>query len=83
MVAHGRVITSSCQITEVKQRRAQLILGWMTGARVMLPANHYNLAFLVPPGGPSLLGRQRQYGNEACPRLLHMTSNGNRSPDQV
>ena len=36
--AHGRVVTSSRQITEVKQHRAQLVLGWVTGARVMLPA---------------------------------------------
>ena len=39
MVAHGRVVTSSRQITEVKQRRAQLVLGWVTaGARVTLSA---------------------------------------------
>ena len=39
MVAHGRVVTSSRQITEVKQRRARLVLGWVTaGARVMLSA---------------------------------------------
>ena len=38
MVAHGRVVTSSRQITEVKQRRARLVLGWVIGARVMLPA---------------------------------------------
>ena len=38
VVAHGRVVTSSRQITEVKQRRAQLVLGWVTGARVTLPA---------------------------------------------
>ena len=37
MVAHGRVVTSSRQITEVKQRRARLVLGWVTAARV-LPA---------------------------------------------
>ena len=29
MVAHGRVVTSSRQITEVKQRRARLVLGWV------------------------------------------------------
>ena len=34
MVAHDRVVTSSHQITEVKQCRARLILGWMAGARV-------------------------------------------------
>ena len=38
MVAHGRVVTSSSQITEVKQRRARLVLGCVTGALVMLPA---------------------------------------------
>ena len=37
-VAHGRVVTSSRQITEVKQRRARLVLGWVTAARVTLPA---------------------------------------------
>ena len=31
LVAHGRVVTSSRQITEVKQRRARLVLGWVTG----------------------------------------------------
>ena len=34
MVAHGRLVTSSCQITEVKQCRARLVLGWMTSAQV-------------------------------------------------
>ena len=29
---HSRVVTGSCQITEVKQRRARLVLGWVTGA---------------------------------------------------
>ena len=38
MVAHGRVVTSSRQITEVKQRRARLVLGWVTAARVTLSA---------------------------------------------
>ena len=38
MVAHGRMVTSSRQITEVKQRRARLALGWVTAARVTLPA---------------------------------------------
>ena len=37
-VAHGHVLTSSRQITEVKQRRAGLVLGWVTIARVTLPA---------------------------------------------
>ena len=36
--AHGRLVTSSRQITEVKQRRARLVLGWVTAARVTLPA---------------------------------------------
>ena len=36
--AHGRMVTSSRQITKVKQRRAQLVLGWVTAARVTLPA---------------------------------------------
>ena len=35
---HGRMVTSSRQITEVKQRRARLVLGWVTAARVTLPA---------------------------------------------
>ena len=34
MVAHGRVVTSPLQVTEVKQRRARLVLGWVTGAQV-------------------------------------------------
>ena len=38
MVAHGRVVTSSCQITEVKQRRPWLVLGLSTGAQVTLLA---------------------------------------------
>ena len=38
LVAHGRMVTSSRQITEVKQRRARLVLGWVTAARVTLPA---------------------------------------------
>ena len=33
VVAHGRVITSSSQSIEFKQRRAWLVLGWVTGAR--------------------------------------------------
>ena len=37
-VAHGCEVTSSRQITEVKQRRARLVLGWVTAARVTLPA---------------------------------------------
>ena len=32
------MVTSSRQITEVKQRRAWLVLGWVTVARVTLPA---------------------------------------------
>ena len=38
VVAHGRVVANSHQITEVKQRRARLVLGWVTGAWVTLPA---------------------------------------------
>ena len=37
-LAHGRVVTSSRQITEVKQRRARLVLGWVTAACISLPA---------------------------------------------
>ena len=37
-VVKGPVVTSSLQITEVKQRRAWLVIGWVTGARVTLPA---------------------------------------------
>ena len=37
VVAHGRMVTSSRQITEVKQRQARLVLGWVTAARVTLP----------------------------------------------
>ena len=32
------MVTSSRQITEVKQRRARLVLGWVTTARVTLLA---------------------------------------------
>ena len=32
------MVTSSCQIAEVKQCRAQLVLAWMTSARVTLLA---------------------------------------------
>ena len=35
--AHGLVVTSSRQTTEVKQRQARLVLVWVTGARVTLP----------------------------------------------
>ena len=38
MVAHGRLVTSSRQITEVKQRRARFVLGWVTDGRVTLSA---------------------------------------------
>ena len=31
-VAHGRIVTSSHQITKVKQRGAWLVLGWVTAA---------------------------------------------------
>ena len=30
VIAHGRVVTSSRWITEVKQCRARLVLGWVT-----------------------------------------------------
>ena len=33
VVAHGRMVISSRQITEVKQRRARLVLGWVTESR--------------------------------------------------
>ena len=51
MVAHGCVVTSSRQITEVKQRRAQLVLGWVTAARVMLSAMYRGVgqAFHIMP----------------------------------
>ena len=32
VVAHGRKVISSRQITEVKQRGAWLVLGWVTAA---------------------------------------------------
>ena len=38
MVEHGCVVTSSRQITKVKQPGARLVLGWVTGAGVTLPA---------------------------------------------
>ena len=38
VVTHDRVLTSSHQIAEVKQRRARLVFEWVTGARVTLPA---------------------------------------------
>ena len=38
--AHGRMVTSSRQITEVKQRRARLVLGWVTAARSSHPTGH-------------------------------------------
>ena len=37
-VAYGRVVTSSRQITDVKQCRARLVHGWMTSSQVTLPA---------------------------------------------
>ena len=40
MVAHGRMVTSSRQITEVKQRRARLVLGWVTAARSSHATGH-------------------------------------------
>ena len=38
VVAHGWLVTRSHQITEVKQRRTQLVLGWVIAARVTLLA---------------------------------------------
>ena len=38
LLTHNQVVTSSRYITEVKQRRSWLVLGWVTGALVMLPA---------------------------------------------
>ena len=38
LMAHGQVVTSSRLITEVKQRQAQLVLRWVTGAYIMLLA---------------------------------------------
>ena len=35
LVAHGHVVNSSRQITEVKQHQARLVLGWVTGAQAM------------------------------------------------
>ena len=32
LTRHGRMVTSSRQITEVKQRRARLVLGWVSHA---------------------------------------------------
>ena len=38
VVAQGQAITSSRQITEVKQLLALLVLGWVTSTQVTLPA---------------------------------------------
>ena len=38
VVEHGQVVTSSRQITKVKQCRARFVLGWVTAARVTPPA---------------------------------------------
>ena len=38
VVAHIPEVTSSRQITEVKQRQARLVFGWVTGAPVTMPA---------------------------------------------
>ena len=57
LTAHGRVVASSRQITEVKQRRARLVLGWVTGDRVMLPAmcRGTGQAFhIMPPAHPAV-----------------------------
>ena len=51
-IAHGRVVTSCRQITEVKQCRARLVLGWVTGARVTLPAMCSGVgqpSYIMPP----------------------------------
>ena len=55
MVAHGRMVTSSRQITEVKQCRARLVLGWVTAARVMLPAMCRGVGRLCPPSSDGYL----------------------------
>ena len=39
-IAHGRMVTSSRQITEVKQRRARLVLGGVTAARSSHAVGH-------------------------------------------
>ena len=38
METHHRVVASSRQITEFKQHQVRLVLGFVTGARVTLPA---------------------------------------------
>ena len=46
------MVTSSRQITEVKQRRARLVLGWVTAAWVTLPAMCSGVgktSHIVPP----------------------------------
>ena len=61
MVAHGRVVTGSRQITEVKQCRARLALGWVTAARVTLPAmcrgvgQAFHIMRLCPPSSDGYL----------------------------
>ena len=40
VVAQCRMVTGSRQITEVKQRRARLVLGWVTAARSSHAVGH-------------------------------------------
>ena len=40
LVAHGRMVASSRQITEVKQRQARLVLEWVTAARSSHATGH-------------------------------------------
>ena len=40
VVAIGRMVTSSPQITEVKQRQVRLVLGWVTAAQSSHPTGH-------------------------------------------
>ena len=57
MVEHGRVVTNACQITEVKQCRARLVLGLVTGAQVTLPVmcRFYSPIFDIHPVITTLL----------------------------
>ena len=54
-VAHGRMVTSSRQITEVKQRQGRLVLGWVTAARVMLLGKPLTSRCLCPPSSDGYL----------------------------
>ena len=71
MVAHGRVVTNSRQITEVKQRRAWLVLGWMTASHwlvfesccrpcVEVSGKPLILCHLSPPSSDGYLVKQEQ-----------------------